>query len=138
MSDSFEIFPVGVIRKQKGIVTIEIYEKYKDALMGLDQFSHIMVCSWFHENDTPEKRSRLQVHPRRNETNPLTGIFACRSPVRPNPIAISTCKILSIDENIIHIDTIDSFDGTRVIDIKPCMSKNDLTLEVKVPEWAEE
>ena len=138
MSDSFEIFPVGVIRKQKGIVTIEIYEKDKDALMGLDQFSHIMVCSWFHENDTPEKRSRLQVHPRRNETNPLTGIFACRSPVRPNPIAISTCKILSIDENIIHIDTIDSFDGTRVIDIKPCMSKNDLTLEVKVPEWAEE
>ena len=136
MSDTFQIFPVGIIKKQGEKVAIEIYDTYKDAILGLDQFSHIIVFSWFHKNDTPEKRGRLRVHPRGNKANPLTGVFACRSPVRPNLIAISTCKILSIEGNIIHIDTVDAFDGTPVIDIKPCMSKTDLTLEVRVPEWA--
>jgi len=136
MADSFQIFPVGVIKKQKKKIFVEIYEKYKDALLGLDQFSHIIVFSWFHKNDTPEKRSLLRVHPRRNKAYPLTGVFATRSPARPNLIAISTCKILSIDGNIIHIDKIDAFDGTPVIDIKPCISGTDSMLELRVPWWA--
>ena len=137
MANSFQIFPVGVVKKQEKSVAIEIYEKHKGGLLGLDQFSHIIVFSWFHKNDTPEKRRILQVHPRGNRSKPLTGVFASRSPMRPNLIAIATCKILSIDGNIIHIDEIDAFDGTPVINIKPCISKIDLMLDAKVRECEE-
>ena len=104
MADNFQIFPIGIIRKKAKDIFIEIHHKYKDALLGLDQFSHIIVCFWFHKNDSPEKRNTLQVHPRGEKTNPLTGVFATRSPQRPNLIALSTCKILAIDENIIRIE----------------------------------
>jgi tRNA-Thr(GGU) m(6)t(6)A37 methyltransferase TsaA len=106
--------------------------------MGLDQNSHIIVFCWFQKSDTPEKRKTLQVHPRGNKANPLTGVFATRSPVRPNPISISACKILSIDGRLIHVDDIDAFDGTPVVDIKPYVPRLDAISGVKMPEWAEE
>ena len=110
MEERFYIFPVGVIKKQNKNVWIEIDEKYNAALLGLDEFSHMTVCYWFHKNDTPDKRNVMQVHPRGNKKNPLTGVFATHSPLRPNLIAISICKILSIRGNIIHIENIDAFD----------------------------
>jgi tRNA-Thr(GGU) m(6)t(6)A37 methyltransferase TsaA len=134
MPDLFEIFPVGFVKKKGGRVSIEIDGKYRDALLGLDQFSHIIVLSWFHENDTPTKRSTRKVHPRGDKTRPLRGVFATRSPIRPNLIALATCKILSIDGNIIYIDQIDAFDETPVIDIKPCTSKMDSMLDSRVHE----
>ncbi len=131
----FQIFPLGVIRKGHSGATIEVYEKYGDALLGLDQFSHIIVCSWFHKNDTPHERKVLQVHPRGNRKNPLTGVFATRSPLRPNLISISVCKILSIHRNTISVDKIDAIDGTPVIDIKPYIPRIDSISDSKIPEW---
>ncbi|PVV25773.1 MAG: hypothetical protein B6D74_02610 [gamma proteobacterium symbiont of Ctena orbiculata] len=61
----------------------------------------------------------LQVHPRGNPDNPLRGVFATRAPVRPNLIALSRCRILSIVGNRIEIDDIDAFPDTPVLDIKP-------------------
>ncbi len=137
MADYFQIFSVGVIKKKDEIVTIEIFEEYRNALLGLHEFSHIIVFYWFHKNDTLKQRNILQVHPRGDKGNPLTGVFASRSPARPNLIAIFTCKILSIDGNTIHVDKIDAFGGTPVIDIKPCISKIDTDLDIRVPEWAD-
>jgi len=137
MEDSFQIFPVGMIKKRDKSVTIEIHHEYEDALLGLSQCSHILVFSWFHKSDTPEKRSTLRVHPRGNRANPLTGVFATRSPVRPNPISVYTCRILSIDGNVIHIEKIDALDGTPVIDIKPYVPRFDSVLDVKMPRWVE-
>ena len=77
------------------------------------------------------------MHPRGDRALPLTGVFGTRSPVRPNLIALSTCEILSIDENIIRIDKIDAFDGTPVIDIKPCIGKDNSMINVRVPEWVD-
>jgi len=135
MTDNFQIFPVGFIRKKDDTVLIEIDEKYNDALLGLKQFSHINVLYWFHENDTPDKRSVLQVNPRGNKKNPLTGVFATHSPHRPNLIAMSLCKILSIDGTTIKIDKIDAFDGSPVIDIK-CFFPTSLSIpDVQVPDW---
>jgi len=135
MKDRFDIFPVGVIQKQDENVWIEIYEKYNEALMGLDKFSHITVCYWFHENDTPEKRNVLQVHPKNNKENPLSGVFATHSPLRPNLIAISTCKMLSIEGNTIHIDKIDAFDGSPVIDIKCFIPSRAIKSDIRLPDW---
>ncbi len=135
MMNHFQIFPVGFIRKQDDNVLIEIDKKYNEALLGLEQFSHINVLYWFHENDTPENRSTLQVHPCKNKKNPLTGVFATHSPLRPNLIAMSLCKILSINETTIKIDKIDAFDGSPVIDIK-CFFPTKLSIpDVIVPNW---
>jgi len=133
--DIYQISSVGLIRKQDKTTTIEIDKKYEDALVGLSEFSHVLVCYWFHENDTPEHRKVLMVYPRGNPQNPLQGVFATRAPTRPNLIGISLCKILSIKGNIIRIDTIDAFDGSPVIDLKPYMPSIDSVADAQVPEW---
>jgi len=135
MKDRFYIFPVGIIKKQNDTVRIEIFEKYRDALLGLDDFSHITVCYWFHENDTPEKRKTMQVHPRKDKRNPLRGVFATHSPLRPNLIALSVCKIMSIKDNTIFIEKIDALDGSPVIDIKCFIPSSTQASEIKLPDW---
>ncbi|MDJ0738825.1 MAG: tRNA (N6-threonylcarbamoyladenosine(37)-N6)-methyltransferase TrmO [Gammaproteobacteria bacterium] len=116
---TFEMSPVGWVRKADGKTTIEIEPRYRPAMLGLDQFDSIWVLYWFDRNDTPEQRSILQVHPRRNPANPLRGVFATRAPVRPNLIALSRCRILAIRGSTIEIDEIDAFADTPVLDIKP-------------------
>lgn len=135
-TESFKIFSIGIIKKVDGI-TIEIYEKYTDALLGLNQFSHIIVLYWFHKSDTEAKRDILQVHPKGDLKRPLRGVFATRSPVRPNPIGMSVCKILSVKKNSIRIDAIDAHDGTPVIDIKPYIPENDSIPNTSCPKWVE-
>ncbi|MDF1590982.1 MAG: tRNA (N6-threonylcarbamoyladenosine(37)-N6)-methyltransferase TrmO [Desulfobacterales bacterium] len=135
MTDSYKIFPVGFVRKKGQTTQIEIQKKFEAALLGLDGFSHIYVIYWFHENDTPRQRSVLQVHPRKDKRNPLTGVFATHSPIRPNLVALTTCRIVAIRENMIEIDRIDAIDGTPVIDIKSYNSKNEAAPPFRVPEW---
>ena len=135
MAVSYQIFPVGFVRKKGQTANIEIQKKFKAALLGLDQFSHIYVLYWFHENDTPQRRSILQVHPRNDKRNPLTGVFATHSPARPNLVALTTCRVVAIRENMIEIDRIDAIDGTPVIDIKSYNSKNEAIPPFRVPEW---
>ena len=111
--------PVGWVRKSDGRTTIEIEEKYAPALLGLEELESIWVLYWFDRHDNPDQRSILQVHPRRDPGRPLRGVFATRAPVRPNLIALSRCRILSVRGNTIEIDGIDAFPGTPVLDIKP-------------------
>ncbi|MDY6952304.1 MAG: tRNA (N6-threonylcarbamoyladenosine(37)-N6)-methyltransferase TrmO [Thermodesulfobacteriota bacterium] len=134
--DAFSVLPVGKVNKELGATTIEIYKAYADALLGLDQFSHLVVLYWFDKNDTPEQRKTLRVHPRNNLTNPLTGVFATRSPRRPNLIGLSVCKILSVKKNVIRIDSIDAFDGTPVLDLKPYVPRMDEVRDASGPKWA--
>ena len=135
MRESFSLFPIGVVTRQDENLWIDIFEDFSDGLLGLEGFSHINVLFWFHENDTPEKRAVLQVHPRRDEQNPLTGVFATHSPVRPNLIGLTRCKILSIEGNRIFIEDIDALDGTPVIDIKCYIPDSGEDSEVQVPDW---
>jgi tRNA-Thr(GGU) m(6)t(6)A37 methyltransferase TsaA len=115
---------------------IVLEKKYGPGLLGLEGFSHIHVIWWFDKNDTPEKRAVLQVHPRGDQENPLTGVFATRAPVRPNLIALSLCKIISVKNNVVEVEKIDAFKGTPVLDIKPYAPGQDSATGVKVPEWA--
>lgn len=131
----YKIKPIGIVQKQDEQVFIEIYPEYMDGLLGIDQFSHINVFYWFSENDDPESRSLLQVYPCGNEVNPLTGVFATHSPRRPNLIAYTTCKILSVEDNGIKIDDIDAFDGSPVIDIKSYFPDDIPPEQVRAPDW---
>ncbi len=83
----FKVYPIGYVRKAEGRTTIVLDKKYEPGLLRMDELSEIWVFWWFDRNDTPEKRSILRVHPRGNPENPLTGVFATHSPVRPNLIA---------------------------------------------------
>ncbi|MDY6987457.1 MAG: tRNA (N6-threonylcarbamoyladenosine(37)-N6)-methyltransferase TrmO [Thermodesulfobacteriota bacterium] len=135
--DALQLFPVGKVKKDSGATTIEIYKGYADALLGLNQFSHLVVLYWFDKNDTPEMRKTLRVHPRHNMSNPLTGVFATRSPRRPNLIGLSVCKILSVKNNVIRIDSIDAFHGTPVLDLKPYVPRMDRVHDASGPKWAD-
>jgi len=114
----FKVYPIGKIVKKDGRTFVVIDKKFEPGLLGMDKLPSVNVIYWFDRNDTPDKRSILQVHPRGDMNNPLTGVFATHSPVRPNLIAISRCKIISVQGNIIEIDDIDAFDGSPVIDLK--------------------
>lgn len=118
-SPSYQVNPVGWVRKTEDRTVIEINQKYQDAMLGVEDLDAIWVLYWFDRNDTLEQRSILQVHPRADPDNPLQGVFATRAPVRPNLIALSRCRVLSVKDNIIEIDDIDAFDNTPVLDIKP-------------------
>jgi len=132
---AYSIFPVGVVRKDDQGTRIRIFEEYRDALLGLEGFSHIQVLFWFHENDSPEKRRTLRVHPRRDAANPLMGVFGTHSPERPNLIGLTRCRILAVGETAIEIDAIDANDGSPVLDIKCFIPDAEPPTGVRVPDW---
>ena len=115
----YEVHPIGWVRKTDDGTFIEVNKQYQPALLGVDELAEIWVLYWFDRNDTPEQRAILQVHPKGDPANPLRGVFATRAPVRPNLIALSRCRVISVKDNLIEIDTIDAFPDTPVLDIKP-------------------
>ena len=131
----FKLFPVGKVEKKETSVHIRIFNRYADALLGLDGWSHVNVIYWFDKNDIPQKRRILRVHPRGDKKNPLTGVFACRAPVRPNLLALSVCKILAVEGNLVKVDGIDAFDATPVLDLKPYIPLDTPSQDVRVPDW---
>lgn len=132
----FDLHPIGRVEKAETSVRIRIFDDFTDGLLGLDDWSHVNVFYWFDKNDTPMKRSILRVHPRGNKQNPLTGVFACRAPVRPNLIALSVCKILSLESDGVVVNELDAFDGTPVLDLKPFIPPDGPVKDLRVPDWA--
>ena len=92
-----------------------IGEPYRPGLAGLAGFSHVIVLGWLHR----ARRDLITLHPR--HVAAPTGVFALRSPVRPNPIGLSVARVLSVDEaaGIVTVDAIDFLDGTPIVDLKP-------------------
>lgn len=133
---TFIVRPIGVVQKTQDRTWIVLDKQYQAGLLGLEGFSHIHVLWWFDKNDTPEKRSILQVHPRGDSKNPLTGVFATRSPMRPNLIGLTLCKIVSVKDNVVEVEKIDAFAGTPVLDIKPFSPGQDAAAGARAPDWA--
>jgi tRNA-Thr(GGU) m(6)t(6)A37 methyltransferase TsaA len=104
---------------------VEILPEFREAIEGLSGGDWIKLILWFNWNDRPKKRMVLKVHPRGNPKNPIKGVFATRSPYRPNPIALYTARIHSIDDDRLYIDWIDAQDGTPIVDIKPLIERLD-------------
>jgi tRNA-Thr(GGU) m(6)t(6)A37 methyltransferase TsaA len=135
MVETCTLHPIGLIRKTDDTAWIEIFAEYRDAMLGLEGFSHIHVLFWFHENDTPDLRRTLQVHPRKDPSNPLSGVFATHSPLRPNLIGLTRCRILGIEGTRIAIDAIDARDGSPVVDIKCFIPDAQPLSDVRLPDW---
>lgn len=94
--------------------TLEIYPQYKAGLEGVSPGQTIVVLFWLHLSN----RETLQVYPRGDKSRGLHGVFTTRSPVRPNPIAISELQVLAVRDTHIDVAGLDIVDGTPIIDIK--------------------
>jgi len=132
----YKLSPIGRVDKEGQTVRVRVFDEYADGLLGLDEWSHLNVFYWFDKNDNPRQRGILRVHPRGDKENPLTGVFACRAPVRPNLIALSVCRILSVQGNVVTVDALDAFDATPVLDLKPFIPPDAPAKDVRVPAWA--
>ena len=135
MPQTFTMTPVGYVHKTETQTWIDVEDAYRPAMDGLEGFSHINVLFWFHENDHPEGRSVLKVHPRRDPANPLTGVFATHSPLRPNLIGLTLCEVKRIVPPRIVIDRIDALDGTPVLDIKCYIPSSRAFADLRLPDW---
>ena len=99
---------------------IEIEPQYREALDGLEVGDEIMVMTWMHLAD----RSRLKVHPRGNRGNPIKGVFATRSPHRPNPIGLHKTRITALEPpSRINVEFLEVINNTPVVDIKSVVSQ---------------
>ena len=94
---------------------------YADALQGVSAGDELVLLTWLHEAD----RSVLQVHPRDDESRPLTGVFATRSSDRPNPIGLHPVTVYGIDGLELAVGPLEAIDGTPVVDLKPLLRTDD-------------
>ncbi|HEU0175059.1 MAG TPA: tRNA (N6-threonylcarbamoyladenosine(37)-N6)-methyltransferase TrmO [Blastocatellia bacterium] len=100
---------------------VEVSSDVADGLLGIRSGDEIIVITWLDR----AQRDILQVHPGRNPKAPLTGVFATRSPDRPNPVGLHRVTVLEIAGQRLKVGPIEAIDGTPVIDIKPVLSRSD-------------
>ncbi len=94
---------------------IEVFGDFAAALDGVEQFDRLVVLYWLHQ----ARRDTLRVYPRGQSE--LKGVFASRSPDRPNPIGLSVVRLLKKERNMLQVVGLDAVDGTPVLDIKPAL-----------------
>jgi tRNA-Thr(GGU) m(6)t(6)A37 methyltransferase TsaA len=144
LQESINFVPVGRVVngieypskvKWETIVSeVVITPQLVEALDGIDGFSHVVIVFYLDKIDE-DRHSHLKVHPERKEELPLVGVFATRSPIRPNPIGITVVKLLERQENVLKVLGLDAYDGTPVLDVKPYLRRGDLIEEAATPDW---
>lgn len=134
---NFHVKPIGkTIVNEEGMF-IELQKEYIPGLQALDGFSHLSIIWWFSDFDSEECRGILEAPQPYKKAPEVMGIFATRSPIRPNPLALTAVPVIGIDyeKGIIHIAYTDANDGTPVLDIKPYTPSADRVETPGVPEW---
>ena len=123
----FNLYPIGHVAITKNQYKLQISDPYRDALLGLGDFSHAIVLWWASRCDQDVHRNLTVVNAPYTSSEKDVGVFATRSPSRPNPIAITTINLLSVDENtgIINTSFIDADHASPIIDIKPYFPASD-------------
>jgi len=112
---------------------IEFAPQWTEALSGLDGFSHAIVLCYLHL--VAGEVSPTHIHPQRRSALPLVGFFGTRTPARPNPISCTVVRLIKREEHILFVDSLDMYDGTPVLDIKPYITRGDCHPEAQEPDW---
>lgn len=131
------VHPIGKVRHNNGETTLELDREYAGALRGLEGFSHIQLLWWFDQCDGGEDRGTLQESRPYKNGPEILGTFATRSPLRPNPIALSTVQVTYVDpaKVCIGIAYIDADNGSPILDIKPYTPSLDRVENPAPPAW---
>jgi tRNA-Thr(GGU) m(6)t(6)A37 methyltransferase TsaA len=134
-SESYLLHPIGRIRSTirnrrdapcqgaEGApdVWLDVMPAFAPGLLGLTAGDEVVVITWLHQAN----RETMQVHPRKNPANPLTGVFFTRSPDRPNPLGLHRVTVREITGHQLRIGPMEAIDGTPVVDIKAVLSSDD-------------
>ena len=120
-----EIAPIGrVVSNEGGRAEIEVLPQYQDGLYRIEESDEILVLYLFDRTD----EVRMRVHPRGDPRNPEVGVFASRSPMRPNHIAATAVKLVAVNGNVLTVEGMDALDGSPVVDIKPAKRRDEAKL----------
>jgi tRNA-Thr(GGU) m(6)t(6)A37 methyltransferase TsaA len=144
--DPLGITPIGVVRSSERDVRrqdwsrvrseVELRPELAEALAGLEGFSHVIVVGWL-DQIPAELRERRQARPGGDERMPLLGALALRGGARPNPIAVTVCRLRGIEGARLRLEGLDLVDGTPVLDVKPYVAAYDAVPDAELPGWAE-
>ncbi|RZN35277.1 MAG: tRNA (N6-threonylcarbamoyladenosine(37)-N6)-methyltransferase TrmO [Methanophagales archaeon ANME-1-THS] len=127
---------IGVVESVKEELSrVRIFDEFAAGLQGLDTFSHLIILYWFHRREDEESRRVLKVTPRRHPGAPEVGVFASRSPSRPNPIGFAVTERVKREGTILWVKGLDAVEGSPILDIKPYLPRADAFPEAVVPEW---
>ena len=132
MADSYDVRSIGVVRSRlvdradaprqpdedAPSAEVVLGESLLPALAGIEVGDRIELLTWLHLAD----RSTLTTYPRGDTSRPLSGVFATRSPDRPNPIGLHTVTVAAVEGNVVRVAGLEAVDGTPVVDIKPSLS----------------
>ena len=144
-----EVDAIGHVRSTRAEVSDDDWDKEvvlieldsatfsPDALLELDQFSHVEVI-YFFDQVTQSEIERSARHPRGNPDWPLVGIFAQRGKNRPNRLGATIARVVRVDGTTLHVSGLDAVDGTPVLDLKPYMEEFGPRGPVTQPSWATE
>lgn len=144
MMNEINLKPIGIVKNNikkprfgnftDEISEIIVDEKFTEALNGIDDYSHVIIVYWM-----DKVKDYVTTHrPQGNPKVPIVGIFSCRCPRRPNPIAITTVRLISHKGNKIKVKGLDILDNTPIIDIKPYWPQYDKVEDGKIPDWVNE
>ncbi len=141
---SMKLEPIGVVNNEferkpadgwQGVVSqVVIDDRWTPALEGLEGFSHIIVLFWLNR---VSERVLLHVRPQRRQDMPEVGLFATRTPMRPNPIGLRVVRLVSKEDNVLTVRGLDAFDGSPVLDVKPYLPRGDCIIRTRIPAWLE-
>ena len=135
MPAPFELRPIGVVRSPLSerdsapsqgsegapAAVIEVAQEYVEGLDGIEPGQEVILVTWLHTS----RRDVLRLHPRWDPARPLTGVFATRSPDRPNPLGLHRVVVLAVEGGRLEVQPLEAIDGTPVVDIKPVLASSD-------------
>lgn len=141
---SIHLQPIGFIerlssdeRDFSAMSKVVLKDSLADALLGIEEFSHIFIIFWLHEMQTREDDS--WIHPSCSDNQHLVGFLATRAPRRPNPIGLTLVELVKHENNVLWVKGLDAVDGTPVIDIKPypdwLTGECQVIVDYKIPDW---
>lgn len=115
-----EVYPIGVVKhssERQDTVTIQVYDQFLDALRGVEKREYLWIVYWMHRISEGDRKTLL-VHPMGDRGKEKEGVFALRSPMRPNPIGLTRVRLIERKDNLLVVEGLDALDGSPVLDIK--------------------
>lgn len=134
--------PIGVVQNEfleaipegweTALHRIGLEPRWTPALEGIEEFSHIYVLFWLHGI---HGQIHLHVHPENRQDLPEVGIFATRTPWRPNPIGLQVVELVAREGNVLTVRGLDALNGSAVLDVKPYLPRGDAVAGARTPGW---